>query len=85
VKRSGLYWKNTCSDLAWFHSYHLVVSSWKIDKEIIVDPPLFQGEKIPVGTKPCLLFVGEPFETDYEYKRLKNLFIGKSHFGMFAA
>ncbi|XP_064623284.1 ribosome production factor 2 homolog [Lineus longissimus] len=35
----------------------------------------FKGSKIPVGTKPCLLFAGEPFETDYEYKRLKNLFI----------
>lgn len=33
----------------------------------------FEGEKIPVGTKPCLIFAGEPFDTDYEYRRLKNL------------
>uniref|UniRef100_A0A7N8XSB4 Ribosome production factor 2 homolog n=1 Tax=Mastacembelus armatus TaxID=205130 RepID=A0A7N8XSB4_9TELE len=31
--------------------------------------------KCPEGTKPMLVFAGEPFETDHEYKRLKNLLI----------
>ncbi|KAK3735825.1 hypothetical protein QZH41_019922, partial [Actinostola sp. cb2023] len=35
----------------------------------------FQTRKCTVGTKPCLLFTGEAFETDTEYKRLKNLLI----------
>lgn len=29
--------------------------------------------KCPVGTKPCLLFTGDAFDQDLEYKRLKNL------------
>ena len=28
------------------------------------------------GTKPCLLFSGEIFDTSNEYKRMKNLLIG---------
>ncbi|KXJ22791.1 ribosome production factor 2 homolog [Exaiptasia diaphana] len=35
----------------------------------------FQTSKCTVGTKPCLLFSGELFETELEYKRLKNLLI----------
>ena len=30
-----------------------------------------------LGSKPCLLFSGDLFETDSKYIRLKNLFIGK--------
>ena len=37
---------------------------------------LLQVSKCPVGTKPCLLFTGDPFEQDHEHRRLKNLFIG---------
>ena len=33
----------------------------------------FDGEKIPVATKPCLLFSGSLFETHDEMKRVKNL------------
>lgn len=33
------------------------------------------GSKVPAETKPCLLFAGEAFERDEEYKRLKNVFI----------
>jgi len=33
----------------------------------------FEGEKIPVATKPCLLFSGSLFETHDEMKRVKNL------------
>ncbi|KAJ8314519.1 hypothetical protein KUTeg_006669 [Tegillarca granosa] len=36
----------------------------------------FSGAKCAVGTKPCILFAGEPFDQELEYKRLKNLFIG---------
>ena len=35
----------------------------------------FTCEKIPVGTKPCLLFSGSLFDTDDDMKRVKNLFI----------
>ncbi|XP_028413519.1 ribosome production factor 2 homolog [Dendronephthya gigantea] len=35
----------------------------------------FQTEKCAVGTKPCLVFVGEAFDTEPEYVRLKNLLI----------
>ncbi|XP_014669728.1 PREDICTED: ribosome production factor 2 homolog [Priapulus caudatus] len=35
----------------------------------------FAVAKCPTGTKPCLVFTGEPFEHDHEYKRLKNMFI----------
>jgi len=33
----------------------------------------FEGEKIPLATKPCLLFSGSLFETHDEMKRVKNL------------
>lgn len=32
--------------------------------------------KIVLGTKPCLVFNGEPFEIDPEYARLKCLLTG---------
>lgn len=35
----------------------------------------FASEKIPIGTKPCLLFSGSLFETNEEMKRAKNLLI----------
>eukprot|EP00794_Sanderia_malayensis_P000160 gene160-772_t len=34
-----------------------------------------KNEKCPVGTKPCLLFSGEIFDSEPEYKRIKNYFI----------
>ena len=35
----------------------------------------FPNTKVPVGTKPCLLFSGEAFETDPTMKRVKSLLI----------
>ena len=35
-----------------------------------------QNEKCVAGSKPCLIFTGDYFETDENYKRLKNLLIG---------
>ncbi|CAB3996792.1 ribosome production factor 2 homolog [Paramuricea clavata] len=35
----------------------------------------FKTEKCAAGTKPCLVFVGEVFDSDPEYARLKNLLI----------
>ncbi len=35
----------------------------------------FENEKIPLGTKPCLLFSGSLFDTHDELKRVKNLLI----------
>jgi len=35
----------------------------------------FDCEKVAEGTKPCLLFAGEPFETEPDYQRLKSLLI----------
>lgn len=34
----------------------------------------FEGPKCPVGTKPCIMFAGEQFDTDPDYMRLKNVF-----------
>ena len=33
-----------------------------------------------LGSKPCLAFSGELFETDLKYIRLKNMLIGIFHF-----
>lgn len=33
-----------------------------------------EGPKCPVGTKPCIMFAGEQFETNPNYSRLKNVF-----------
>ncbi|XP_065057908.1 ribosome production factor 2 homolog [Rhopilema esculentum] len=35
----------------------------------------FKTEKCTSGTKPCLLFSGEIFDSDPEYKRIKSIFI----------
>ena len=35
----------------------------------------FPGDKIPAGTKPCLLFSGALFENNEDLKRVKNLLI----------
>jgi len=35
----------------------------------------FKNEKCMSGTKPCLLFSGEIFDTSSDYKRIKNLLI----------
>lgn len=37
-----------------------------------------QMTKCPEGTKPMLVFAGEAFDIDNEYKRLKSLLIGPS-------
>merc|ERR1712071_556133 len=34
----------------------------------------FKVDKCTAGTKPCLLFSGEAFDTDTDYKRIKNIF-----------
>lgn len=35
----------------------------------------FHNEKTTQGIKPCLLFVGDTFDHNYEYKRVKSMFI----------
>ena len=35
----------------------------------------FTNSKITLGNKPCMVFCGEPFETESDYKKLKNYFI----------
>ncbi|XP_077977046.1 ribosome production factor 2 homolog [Glandiceps talaboti] len=35
----------------------------------------FKNAKFSSGNKPCLLFSGEPFDQDYDHKRLKNLLV----------
>lgn len=35
----------------------------------------FKVSKIPMGTKPLILFAGEPFERENEFQRLKNLLL----------
>jgi len=56
------------------YDYHLLdmfelgIEKYKALKE-------FVGPKIPLGTKPCLIFAGDAFEQLPDYQRLKNLFI----------
>jgi len=35
----------------------------------------FKAEKVMGGSKPCIMFTGEEFDTKIEYTRLKNLFL----------
>lgn len=39
----------------------------------------FKETKITVGTKPCLIFKGEPFDIDPDFVRLKCLLTGISY------
>ncbi len=39
---------------------------------------LLQLEGNILGSKPCLIFSGDQFETESTYARLKNLLIGKA-------
>nr|CAD7269502.1 unnamed protein product [Timema shepardi] len=39
----------------------------------------FKNEKVAVGLKPCLLFAGELFDHNHEYKRLQNLLVDMFH------
>ncbi|XP_074655618.1 ribosome production factor 2 homolog [Tubulanus polymorphus] len=54
--------------------YH-VLDMVELGVENAVSMKEFQTGKISLGSKPCLLFAGEPFETDHEHQRLKNLLI----------
>lgn len=36
-----------------------------------------QNSKCPEGTKPMLIFAGDVFDVNEEYKRLKSLLIGQ--------
>ena len=38
---------------------------------------LSQTEKVSAGCKPCLIFCGEEFESNTEYKRIKTFMLGK--------
>jgi ribosome production factor 2 len=35
----------------------------------------FKTQKVSLGIKPCLIFAGELFELNHEYKRIKSLLI----------
>lgn len=35
----------------------------------------FKTQKVSLGIKPCLLFAGELFEHNHEYRRIKNLLV----------
>jgi len=39
---------------------------------------LLQTDKPTLGSKPCLVFTGDAFDSDAEYKRLKNCLIGET-------
>lgn len=56
------------------HDYH-VLDMFEFGVESFQPLAEFEGPKIPIGTKPVLLFAGEAFETEPDYQRLKNLFL----------
>lgn len=35
----------------------------------------FKTQKVSLGIKPCLLFAGELFEHNHEYRRIKNMLV----------
>ncbi|XP_002163952.2 ribosome production factor 2 homolog isoform X1 [Hydra vulgaris] len=57
-----------------FYDYHILdMVELGIDKYTPISK--FKADKIPSGTKPCILFSGEEFENNLEFKRLKTLLI----------
>jgi len=46
---------------------------WQCCNDIV----LLQNVKPTLGSKPCLIFTGDAFDGDAEYKRLKNCLIGE--------
>lgn len=38
---------------------------------------ILQNSKCPEGTKPMLIFAGDMFDVNEEYRRLKSLLIGQ--------
>ncbi|XP_048768209.1 ribosome production factor 2 homolog [Ostrea edulis] len=57
-----------------FFDFH-ILDMIELGLEKFVSMADFHGGKCSEGTKPCLMFAGETFEQDVEYRRLKNLFI----------
>lgn len=54
---------------------HQILDMFEFGIEKFKSMKTFDAAKLTLGSKPCLIFVGEPFETDPEMIRLKNLFI----------
>lgn len=67
------WWVLTSVKSIFYNDFVHVFVSYRIVKSSLY----LQGGKCSEGTKPCLMFAGETFEQDVEYRRLKNLFIGK--------
>jgi hypothetical protein len=59
--------------------YH-VLDMFEFSIDSLIPMEKFKTPKITIGTKPSLVFVGEPFDIDPEYMRLKCLFIGMHFF-----
>ncbi|XP_072018868.1 ribosome production factor 2 homolog [Amphiura filiformis] len=54
---------------------HLILDMIELGVDNFKSMYEFQNKKCTMGTKPCLIFTGEMFDTELEYKRLKSLFI----------
>jgi ribosome production factor 2 len=52
-----------------------VLDMFEFGVEKFVSMQNFPGAKPTLGSKPCIVFSGEAFDADVEYKRLKNFFI----------
>lgn len=53
---------------------HHVLDMFEFSITSLIPMEKFKTPKIAVGTKPCIVFFGEPFDVDPEYMRLKCLF-----------
>ncbi len=58
------------------HDYH-VLDMVELGVVNFKSSRMCRGEPCVLGSKPCMLFSGDMFETDSKYVRLKNLFIGE--------
>ncbi|XP_071803122.1 ribosome production factor 2 homolog [Asterias amurensis] len=54
---------------------HQVLDMVELGVEKFTSMYEIKSAKCMSGTKPCLVFAGDAFETEHEYKRLKNLLI----------
>ncbi|PIK54693.1 putative ribosome production factor 2-like [Apostichopus japonicus] len=58
------------------YDYHLL-DMFELGIESFQSMNSFKNTKLTVGSKPCLVFAGELFNSDHSYKRLKYFLISK--------
>lgn len=76
-KEAVVQWITSCSVHVGRLFDHHVLDMAELGVLKFVSWTQFKAGGCVLGSKPCLLFTGDCFETDFNYIRLKNLLIGK--------